>query len=79
MDKLKKRIQENIHKMDVDEPNAATWNRIKRGLSKPAESDPLKNIIAENKNELEIETPDTESWAKISRFIAAKNWSNKSG
>ena len=72
MDKLKKRIQENIHKMDVDEPNAATWNRIKLGLSKPAESDPLKNIIAENKNELEIETPDAESWEKISRFIAAK-------
>jgi len=73
MDKLKNRIQENIHKMDLDDPNAATWDRIKRGLSKTAESDPLKNIIAESKNELEIETPNAESWEKISRSIAAKN------
>jgi len=72
MDKLKKRIQENIHKMDIDEPNAATWNYIKQGLSKPIESDPLKNIIAENKNELEIETPDAKSWEKISNRIKAK-------
>lgn len=72
MDKLKNWIQENIHKMDLDEPNADTWDRIKQGLSKPAESDPLKNIIAENKNELEIETPDPQTWAEISRFIAAK-------
>jgi hypothetical protein len=72
MDKLKNWIQENIHKMDVDEPNAATWNHLKRGLSKSAESDPLKNHITENKNKLEIDIPDEASWEKISRFISAK-------
>src|SRR6186997_358088 len=72
MDKLKNWIQENIHKMDLDEPNAAAWDRIKLDLSKPTESDPLKNIIAENKKELEIETPDAGSWEEISRLIAAK-------
>jgi|GEM_PF-741440 len=72
MDKLKNWIQENSHKMDVEEPKAATWDLIKRSLSKPIESDPLKNIIAENKNELEIEIPDAESWEKISRSVVAK-------
>ena len=42
MDKLKTRIQENIHKMDIEEPNAATWDGLKRKLSQITEVDSLK-------------------------------------
>jgi hypothetical protein len=72
MDKLKNKIQENIHKMDVDEPNAAAWDRLKKLLSNSLESDPLKTQIAENKNQLEVETPNAQSWEEISRLISAK-------
>ena len=72
MDKLKKWIQENNHKMDVEEPNAAAWDNLKQGLSKPAKTDPLKAHIAENKNELEIETPGIQAWKEISSSISTK-------
>lgn len=72
MDKLKNWIQENIHQMDVEEPNAALWDRLKQGLSKPAKHDPLKTHIAENRNELEIETPGMQAWKKISSSISTQ-------
>lgn len=72
MDKLKNWIQENIHQMDVEEPNAALWDRLKQGLSKPAKHDPLKTHIAENRNELEIETPAVQAWKKISSSISTQ-------
>ena len=72
MDKLKKWIQENSHKMDVEEPNAAAWDSLKQVLSKSAKTDPLKAHIAENKNELEIETPGVQAWEEISSSISTK-------
>jgi hypothetical protein len=72
MDNLKKRIQENIHKMNVDEPDAATWDRLKQGLSKHEEIDPLKDHISVNKNKLEIETPHAQTWEEIRGGMAAK-------
>lgn len=72
MDKLKKRIQEHIHKMDVESPNDATWDSLKQKLSPSTENDPLKSHIAENQNKLEIETPGAHSWEEISRYISAK-------
>ena len=49
MDKLKTRIQENIHKMDIEEPNAATWDGLKRKLSQITQDDSLKNILPKTK------------------------------
>ena len=62
MDKLKTRIQENIHKMDIEEPNAATWDGLKRKLSQITQDDSLKKHIAENQNQFEIESPNAQSW-----------------
>jgi hypothetical protein len=70
MDKLKNKIQQHIDQLNVDEPNIATWSRIKNNLSASAEDDLLKNYITENKIELNIETPDAQSWERIKRVIA---------
>jgi hypothetical protein len=72
MGKLKKWIQENSLKMDIEEPNAATWDSLKHRLSPTKEEDSLKHHIAENQNKLQIETPNAQSWEEISRYISAK-------
>jgi hypothetical protein len=65
MDKLKNKIQEQADQMNVDEPNAATWNAIKNNLSGLKQGDLLKEHIAENKNQLDIEIPATGLWENI--------------
>jgi hypothetical protein len=67
MDKLKNKIQDQRDQMNVDEPNAATWNAIKNSLSGLKDGDLLKEHIAENKNRLDIEIPAPELWSGIKK------------
>ena len=71
MDKLKMRIQEKGHEMDIDHPSALAWENIKSKLSSD-ENDSLKNHLAANSEGLEIETPDLHTWEKISQAISGK-------
>lgn len=72
MDKLKNKIQENIHDMDLDQPSAQSWDKIKNSLSKNAESDLLKKHISRNKAELDIETPDAAAWEHIQESVTGQ-------
>ena len=72
MDKLKNWIRENNDKMDIDVPNDATWDRLKKNLSKHSDSDQLKKYIAEKQDELQIEIPHAQSWNKISSSVKTK-------
>lgn len=69
MDKLKNWLQQNGHEMDIDEPNAAAWDRLKKKLATHSGSDQLKNHIAGNRDELEIEIPHAQLWNKITSSI----------
>jgi len=65
MDKLKNKIQKYIDQLNVDEPNASTWNGIKNELQASLKNDSLKKHIVENRNDLDVEIPAARSWENI--------------
>jgi hypothetical protein len=71
MDKLKMRIQEKSHEMDIDQPSVSAWENLKSQL-RSTEFDTFKNHIAANSEELDIEMPQPHTWEKIGQAISRK-------